>query len=318
MKKLKYLLTFLMAIFVLPNMVSASETIYFAPYKVGDIITVTLDKDGKVTGNFTVIEASPEGEQKNVEEFKKGDESYEYVTAVYNGSIFESQFTSGKNVTYEKSLARSNLVVKTKDLGWINYESIRLLTRSDLEKVKKQDEGVEAFLLLSNTPYWLGEDMQEDKAYAVVYGSASLVSATSKANIRPVIKIHKGFVEDGMICNCDDCTTEERYCPNDSKISIQSCIDSGKSESLCIVTLCEKEEVIEKENKVCPNDSKINIQSCIDGGKTEEECIKKLCPNTEPVDNPKTGNYLPFGIGLIAIVAGFLYMITNKKTYFSK
>lgn len=315
MKQLKYLLTFLIAVFVLPNMVSASETIYFKPYKVGDEITVTLDKEGKVQGKFIVIEATPEGEQKNVEEFKKGTESYEYVTAVYSGSIFESQFTSGKTVDYSKSLARSNLVVKTTDAGWINYESIRLLTLTDLEKLGMKDNKVTESWLLTNTPYWLGENMQEDKAYTVDKdGNVALVSATSKANIRPVITIHKGFVDGGMICNCDDCTTEERYCPNDPKISIQACIDSGKSESLCIVTLCEKE----KENKVCPNDSTINIQSCIDGGKTEEECIKNLCPNTEPVENPKTGNYLPFGIGLIAVVAGFLYMLTNKKTYFSK
>lgn len=321
MKKIKYLLTFLITVLLLPNIVSAKENIYFKPYKVGDEIIVTLDKDGKIKGKFIVIEATPEGEKKDVEEFKKGNEIYEYVTAIYNGTILESQFTSGKTVDYTKSLVRSNLVIKTTDSGWINYENIRLLTLKDLEKLGMKDNKVSLAWLLTNTPYWLGENMQGEKAYTVDKdGNVLLVSGTSKAQIRPVIKIHKGFVDGAMICNCDDCTTNERFCPNDSTISIQSCIDSGKSESLCIVTLCEKEEIKEEEkvDKVCPNDSKINIQKCIDEGKSEEECIKKLCPNTEIIENPKTGNYLPFGLSLITVVVGFLYIITRKKTYFSK
>lgn len=325
MKKIKYLLTFLIAVLVLPNMVSAKENIYFKAYKVGDEITVTLDKDGKVKAKFTVIEATPEGEQKGVEEFKKGTESYEYVTAIYNGTILESQFTSGKTVDYKKSLANSNLVINTTDSGWINYESLRLLTLKDLENLGMKNNKVSLEWLLTNTPYWLGEDMQGENAYTVDKdGNVSLVSGISKAQIRPVIKIHKGFVEGAMICNCDDCVENERYCPNDPKISIQACIDSGKTESFCILTLCQKEEIKEDEkteekvDKVCPNDSKINIQNCIDEGKSEEACIKKLCPNTESVENPKTGNYLPFGLGLIAVVAGFLYMSTRNKTYFSK
>lgn len=313
MKKLKYLLTFLIAICFLPNMVSATETIYFKPYSIGDEITVTLDKDGKIKKQFIVIEASPEGEQKNVEKFEKGNENYEYVTAVLKDSLMDSKFTSGNTVTYDKSLARSNLIIKTTDAGWINYETIRLLKKDDLRSIGLTNDTVSASWLLTNTPYWLAEDMEDNQAYVVDNsGKVVKIEATQTAKIRPVIKIHKGFVDGAMICNCDDCTTGERYCPNDPSISIQACINSGKSESLCIVTLCSK------ENKVCPNDKKISIQSCIDDGKSEEECIKKLCPNTETVENPKTGNYLPFGIGLIAVVAGFLYMITRKKTYFSK
>ena len=132
MKKLKYLLTFLIAICVLPNIVSATETIYFKPYNIGNEITVTLDEAGNIKKQFIVIEATPEGEQRNVEKFEKGNENYEYVTAVLKDSLMDSKFTSGNTVTYERSLARSNLVIKTTDAGWINYEEIRLLTIDDL------------------------------------------------------------------------------------------------------------------------------------------------------------------------------------------
>lgn len=315
MKKLKYLFTFLFAVLLLPSMVSAKETIYFKPYQVGDEITVTLDKDGKVKGKFRVIEASPEGEQKDVEEFIKGKEAYEYVTAIYEGTVGESAFTSGKKVNYEGSLVRSNLVIKTTNLGWINYEEIRLLTRQDLTRIGVENGKVVSPWLIANAPYWLGEDMNDSlESYMVdANGNIVLKNAKELANIRPVIKIHKGFVEGGMICNCEDCTTTEKYCPNDPSMSIQSCIDSGKSESFCIMTLCNK-----KQDKVCPNDKKINIQGCIDEGKSEEDCIKKLCPNTEEVENPKTGNHLPLGIGMISIALGSLYIVTRKKTYFSK
>lgn len=369
MKKLKYLLTFLIAILVLPNMVSANKDIYYTPYKVGDEIVVTLDKDGKVKGKFRVIEASPEGNEKNVpDNYQKGDAKYQYVTAIYEGTVGESIYATSKDKTYENSSARSNLIIKTRDLGWINPEEVRLATEDDMDNIhnslpidvqKKVEAELEkiqvdddkaldidylsqiykqmASILAKELPwlytgdsFWLASEIEQievlcseeencettemdaalifDKEVVVTYSDIS-----KKQALRPVITIHKGFVDGGMICNCEDCGTEIKYCPNNSKISIQSCLDKGNSESFCILTLCE-----EKENKVCPNDKKISIQSCVDEGKSEEDCIKKLCPNTEKVENPKTGNYLPFGIALIALVAGFLFMATKKKTYFSK
>lgn len=76
----------------------------------------------------------------------------------------------------------------------------------------------------------------------------------------------------------------------------------------------DKAEVI-----VCPNDDKINIQTCIDEGNSEEVCIKMLCPNTEVIENPKTGNYLPiFGILMISIVTSLIFISTSGENYFTK
>lgn len=316
MKKLKYLFTLFVALCLLPNVASAAQDTYFKPYAIGDEITVTLDKDGKVKGKFIVIEASPEGTIKDSgEEFTKGTADYEYVTAVYAGTVGTSVFASKDATTYLSSAVRSSLVIKTTDANWLNYEEIRLLTLADLTRIGMKDNKVSASYLLTNAPYWLGENMQDAKAYSVdAKGNVSLINGTSTAQIRPVIKIHKGFVEGAMICNCSDCGTE-KYCPNDPSMSIQSCIDSGKEESFCIMTLCTEK----KEDKVCPNDSKVNIQSCIDEGSSEEDCIKKLCPNTEEVENPKTGSYLPIiGFGTIAVIVGAIYLATGKKTYFTK
>jgi hypothetical protein len=362
MKKMKYVFTFLLALCFLPNMVSASQSIYYKSYKVGDEITVTLDKDGKVTGKFIVIEASEEKTDKNLpDDYKVGSTSptetpYQYVTAIYQGTLGESAYAKNDDVvTYESSLARSNLVIKATDAGWINPKSMRLLTKSDINSMIKtlsstaqkeilgdgstlvsNEEYVAALkkylpFLFNNTSYWLGETTvygtpscpvgqsctmaMQNSATAFTSSGVSTLNATSSANLRPVIVIHKGFVEGGMICNCEDCETkpEEKVCPKDSTISIQACIDGGQSEEDCIKKLCETED------KVCPNDKTVNIQACINGGQSEEDCIKKLCPGTEKVENPKTGSYLPlFGLGLVGIIVGFLYMITRKKTYFSK
>jgi hypothetical protein len=343
MKKFKYLFTFIFALVLLPTLASAKETIYFQDYNVGDEITVTLDADGKIKGKFIVVEASPEGEQKNVESFVKGNEAFEYVTAMYVGTLGSSPFTSGKEVTYTSSVARSSLVINATDAGWTNYEEIRLLTLADLKNIGISDNKVSASYLLTYAPYWLGEDMQGTSAYSVLKdGTVGLTLATDTKNIIPVIRIHKGWVEDGMICNCDDCMTDKKYCPNDSTISIQDCIDSGKSESVCIMQLCTKEvkycpadktisiqecldegnseeACVEKlcpQDKVCPNDSSIDIQTCIDSGKSEEDCIKNLCPGSEKVENPKTGT-ITFGIGLIVLLVT-AYFVSRKCNYFEK
>lgn len=308
MKRLKYLLSFVIALLVVPSIVSAKETIYFKNFKIGDEINVTLSSDEKVKGKFIVIETSPEGEQKNVEKFEKGTEAYEYVTAVYVGNIGESSFGSTAGVTYEKSRARSNLVIKAVNANWDTYEEIRLLTVDDLGRIGAAGSESARTKIYGQAPLWLGENAIGDEASLLRATGIATAPISTKANLVPVIRVHKGWVQGAMICNCEDCLVGEKYCPADPTISIQACIDSGKSENACIMQLCTKpEKVCPKDpsikiqacidggmseedcvkklcNKVCPSDPKISIQSCIDGGKGEAECVKELCPKVCPND----------------------------------
>lgn len=325
MKRLKFLFTFLLALCLLPTVASAAQDIYFKPFHVGDEITVTLDADGKVTGKFIVIQETPEGNIPNAEDdFKKGDNAFEYVTAIYVGTLGESIYSSktGVDVPVKSTTATSTMILKAIDAGWVNVEDIRLLTLADLASLgitaADSSKIAEHAWLKTGAPYWLGEDVTTTttSAHAIVEADGNVTIGTlglaEKANLRPVIRIHKGFVKDAMICNCPDCEEEERFCPNDPTISIQSCIDSGKDVSFCVMTLCTKD-------KVCPNDSSINIQSCIDGGKSEEECIKNLCPGGKKPENPKTGSYISMiGFGSLILIIGALLVATRKKTYFSK
>ena len=342
MKKLKYLFTFMVGLLVVPSLVSATETIYFKNYNVGDEIKVTLSADGTVKGNFIVVEASPQGEQRNVESFVKGDEDYEYVTAMYVGPLGTSKFGSSADVTYERSSVRSSMVIKATNASWDTYELLRLLTLDDIARIGSSGNSVTASWVYQNGPLWLGENAIDTTAYLLkANGSFSLEDITTEANIVPVIRVHKGWVENGMICNCEDCMTEEKFCPADPSISIQACIDGGTSESVCIMQLCTKEnKVCPKDpsisiqscidngtseencikklcNKVCPNDSKVDIQSCIDNGTSEEDCIKKLCPGGEKVENPKTGAYITLGLGTILFLLA-TYLLSKKKNYFSR
>ncbi len=308
MKKIKYLFVFLVTLCFLPNMVSATQSVYYNSYKIGDEIIVTLDEEGKVKGKFRVIEASKEGNETNLPDDWKPNENadYQYVTAIYEETLGESFYTLDENkLTYASSLAHSNLVVNAKDAGWINYKEIRLLTKTDLNTIGASLSSSELkekypWLYLSKS-YWVGENafVQTMGGTCDVNGECSSTTTTfayafykngievnrvdAKLSLRPVIKIHKGFVEGGMICNCEDCIEEptlEKYCPNDSKISIQTCLDNGT---------------------------------------TEEECIKKLCPSTEKVENPKTGSYLPlFGIVIASIISSCIYVATRNRNYFTK
>lgn len=344
MKKFKYLFIFMVGLLTFPSLVNATETIYFKNYSIGDTINVTLSNDGKVKGKFVVIENSPQGEQKNVESFVKGNEDYEYVTAMYVGNLGTSKFGASENITYEKSAARATMVIKATNASWDTYELLRLLNLSDIARIGSSGNSVTASWAYQNGPLWLGEDASGSDAYTLkADGSFGLVGISTEANIVPVIRVHKGWVEGAMICNCDDCMTEEKFCPANPSISIQSCIDSGTSESVCIMQLCEgkkKEKVCPKDSsisiqscidngtseeecvkklcdKVCPNDSKVDIQSCIDNGTSEEDCIKKLCPGTEEVENPTTGAYVTLGLGTILFIFA-TYLLTKKKNYFSK
>lgn len=88
-------------------------------------------------------------------------------------------------------------------------------------------------------------------------------------------------------------------------------------EGITIEDPSKKEEP--KKEKFCPNDSKISIQTCIDGGTSEESCIKKLCPGTEIVENPKTGSYISLVvISIIIVIASAIYASTRNRNYFSQ
>lgn len=334
MKKIKYLLMTVIALFIFPNIVNAKETIYFQKYNVGDEIEVQVDsknKNQKLT--FTVIKASPEGEQKDVDGFVKGNEDYEYVEAIYKGTIGDKSLWDSKDRSdYSKSTVRSNLVISTTNAGWDTYEEIRLLSYEDIEPYVTLDQSGNTVgtidstknFFFTNAPLWTskvlickpGATCPTDNPVALLINDDGVLEYKDvneqQAKIVPVIRIHKAWIKEGMICNCENCTTD-RYCPKDRSISIKSCLESGETEQVCILKLCSK-----PSPKVCPNDSKIKLDSCISSGKSEQDCIKKLCPGGGNIDNPKTGTYVPFGLAFISILAIGLYISLKNKTYFQK
>lgn len=312
MKKWKYVIVCFCLL--LPSIVHA-QTIDYTGYKVGDVITVSLDEqNGKIKAKFRVIEDTSAGRDTNVPnnvDFIKKDAPYQYVTAIYEGTIGDSVYakTPASQVAFDSSNLKANLIVKTKDLGWVTPEEIRLLKQSDLSSMLNTSVPTLLSVLIKqkypwlvlDQSYWLGND-----GYAKITGDACATSATgaacnpttenvanvinasghyttlgqaSTAKMRPVIKIHKGFVDGGMVCVCKDCDEPEKYCPNDTTIS---------------------------------------IQFCIDGGAKESDCIKKLCPGTNKPDNPKTGTYISIGILLGTIGLIMIYFIVNRKKYFRK
>ncbi len=71
-------------------------------------------------------------------------------------------------------------------------------------------------------------------------------------------------------------------------------------------------------SKTCPNDSRISLDSCLKQGNSMEDCIKKNCPGTEKIENPKTGIRLSFVVLGSILTAIFIYISKGKKTYFKK
>ncbi len=337
MKYLKYLVISMVALFFIPKGVSATQTVDYKEFKIGEEITVWLDSAKTKSAKFRIIENSASGRDKKQPDGQitpNEKAAYQWVTAIYEGTVGKSIYgvASDTDLSYEHSTLRPNVVIATKD--WKTPKDIRLLTLNDLYSMvgSTNISDVESALeerypwLLLEQIYWLGDDAFRDTIYnmdgtsketnvarAITPVSVIFRSETTNSRyIRPVITIHKGFVEGGMICTCEDCD-DPKVCPNKPSISIQGCIDSGKSEEVCIEELCKDKPT----PKVCPNDPKISIQDCIDTGKSEEICIKEKCTPEKP-DNPKTGTYISIGILICSIVAGFVYFLINKKKYFTK
>ncbi len=350
MKYLKYVIICITVALFLPKGVNASQTVNYTEYKVGDEITVWLDEAKTKTAKFRVIASSAAGKDVGQPDGKinpNPNADYQYVTAIYEKTVGDSLYgvASATDLSYASSVLRAQLVLATKDLGWDTPNEIRLLTQNDLSSL--MNSSVPTYIsshlkerypwMVLDKPYWLQEDAYKDTEQVISgmhlvsqeitvawqiseTGAYKSVKENILAGIRPVIKIHKGFVDGGAICNCEDCEEppkEEKFCPNDSKISIQACIDGGEKEEVCIQKLCPKAEP-PKEEKFCPNDSKVSIQTCIDNGEKEEVCIQKLCPGTKKPDNPKTGTYISLGVLTSSLILGGIYLILNRKKYFRK
>ena len=371
MKYLRYLIISVVALFLIPRGVSATQTVDYKDFKVGDEITVWLDAAKTRSAKFRIIKDSASGRdtrQPDGQITPNEKAAYQWVTAIYEGTVGESIYgvASDADLSYEHSTLRPNVVVATKD--WKTPKDIRLLTLNDLYSIVGSSDSATVTTalkkrypwLLLDKMYWLGDDAFRGTVYmadgtskeanvARVMTPVGLIFELEENDtqyIRPVITIHKGFVEGGMICTCEDC--DPKVCPNKPSISIQACLDEGKSEEVCIEELCKdkpepkvcpnkpsisiqacldsgkSEEVCIEElckdkptPKVCPNDPKINIQDCIDSGKSEETCIKEKCTPEKP-DNPKTGTYISIGILICGVVAGFVYFLINKRKYFTK
>lgn len=71
------------------------------------------------------------------------------------------------------------------------------------------------------------------------------------------------------------------------------------------------------ERKTCPNDSKIDITACIQSGKTEEVCIKINCPGAWEVENPKTGIYVTT-VFILSCITGVIILALKKKNYLKR
>lgn len=291
MKKFKYLL--LLVMFLIPGIVNASEKVYYKGYKVGDEITVTLDKEGKIKEKFIVIKKSDAKIEENSSSELDSEikEDYYSVTAIYVGSVGNSIFTNEYRATsFNDSKAYSNLLKEVEKLGWKNHKDVRLFTRNDLTSmiatlpVKNQNEiygrdkectknscpilpiGVIdmedvkkylPFIFLDNS-YWIGEGSfmanadcgDSDYCVTVMVNYANVMSkngfnklkASSNALLRPVITIHKSFIDGGVILNCEDCKVEDITCPDNPNISIQTCIENGFTEDECIKQICQDED----------------------------------------------------------------------------
>ena len=311
MKYLKYIVICMVTLFLIPKTVHATQTVDYTEYKVGDEITVWLDSAKTKSAKFRIIKNSAAGRDTRQPDGKitpNEKAAYQWVTAIYEGTVGESIYgvASDTDLSYEHSILRANVVKTTK--SWETPKDIRLLTLSDLHSlVGSTDESTVTSALKETYPwilldkiYWLGDDAFRDRIYKIDGTSkeANVAQAMTQTGIiyrfeesdsryiRPVITIHKGFVEGGMICTCEDCE-EPKTCPNKPEISIQACLDSGKSESVCIEELCKEKPA----PKTCPNKPEISIQACLDSGKSESVCIEELCkekpaPKTCP-DKPE-------------------------------
>ena len=331
MKYLKYVAFCIMTLCFIPK-VSASQTVKYKEYKVGDEIIVHLDKqDGNIKQKFKVIASSSAGEDVYEDKYEQDPaKAYQYVVAIYDGTIGESFYAKepASSIAFKDSNLFSNLVTTVRNKGWVSPNEFRLLTSDDIESLfgKKNPSASEiknkyAWLVL-DTPYWLGDAGQKGLVHATCTSGAEQYDCSKTENaakvmhssgellfykqedtvgIRPVIKVHKGFVDGGM-----DCSTGPIVIPDPKPTPDPT------------PTPNPTPDVPTKEEMFCPNDSKISIQSCIDSGIKESECIKKLCPGTKKPDNPKTGTYISFGILMIAMVVGIASLCINKKKYFRK
>ncbi len=290
MPKIIYLLFAML--FLIPGTVIAEENVYYRGYRIGDEITVTLDKAGKVKSKFIVIKKSDgKLDEKGTNKTKLEAENYQFVTAIYYDTIGTSVFTNNySDTSVNDSKAYINLLTMLKMNGWENYQNVRLFTRADLTSmistlpVKNQNEiygrnkectvnscpilpvgvmnmeSVKKYLpfIFLDTSYWIGESSymanadcgDSDYCIAVMENYANVMSsdgfdklkASSTASLRPVITIHKSYIDNGIILNCVDCEIEDRACPDSPNISIQSCIDNGWTEEICIEQICQAEE----------------------------------------------------------------------------
>lgn len=65
MKKLKYILVFIVGGLFIPNIVNAEKVTYdYKKYNVGDEITVYLNESKTLTGIFNVIKTSNDGSEE--------------------------------------------------------------------------------------------------------------------------------------------------------------------------------------------------------------------------------------------------------------
>lgn len=356
MKNIKYLLSFLITLCFLPNIVNASQNITYNSYQVGDRITVTLDKDGKITENFIVIENSNAGILKNVaDDYEEGSSPYSWqlVEAIYDGVLNGAVPFSNENkyvTTKTPSMVLDQTIpatipwneLKLRTSNWKNCLNIRLPLKYDINRIQSYGK-ISSFI--TSKYFWLdegfyryaGEDCStsdclyyyQPMGYLTNVANINTTESQTGAYIRPIIRISKRYIYGGTTSECIDCVIEEpKVCPNDSNTSIQACLDSGKSESTCIIEICTKDEESKTDEIVedtvatvnyCPNNSSIDITACILSGKTEDACIKELCHDIEEIKNPETGIFSQFTeILILILVSGIVYIFTRRKQYFRK
>ena len=195
MKKKIFTLIFMISLLLCSfNVVKATD---LASFKKGDLIEVELNKNLK--GNFYVISDSNNNDL--------------YVEAVYDGVLGEEftyeptsdKFDSMSNTAYNK------LNTLTKD--WTNTEQVRLLnaneiySKVDLTKAVNHEFTKPDYFNI-NKNYWTQSIVKNDgvfmpvlvtnrNTYSNLHTTVKDASA-SKAAIRPVVKIVKTFVTNGI------------------------------------------------------------------------------------------------------------------------
>lgn len=213
----------------------------------------------------------------------------------------------------------------------VNFSSVRKtsIKSIDNDKISDSDQKHITTIGFVNLPIPFGTNTGSEKLILTVesLSGADIDSEISNAVVNKKYTCSYSIVDEGPIpCNCPDNTENRGYnlldivskehitcseaqtkycdstypakrkCPAGTKkagFSLDSCIESGKSEQTCIDELCD----IPNPNHVCPDgtaNAGYSLDNCMNAGGSYNSCKNSLCdqdlkcPNADPDDPDDT------------------------------